>query len=165
MRKTNRLFAAIATLLLTLGILAAFGTSANAVPSTGPSAATQDTATSVETTAPVARSASRRLYYGAIHVNFKEFTGGYSYDKRTKTRAKKASMAMCKSRSDVNRRCKLALWVRNGCGAVAVRVKDGQVVKARTAIAFNKKKAIRKAKRKVGRGAERYAFVCTTRYR
>ncbi|QIX27366.1 DUF4189 domain-containing protein [Nocardioides sp. JQ2195] len=164
MRKTNRLLAVIATLLLTFGILAAFNTSASADPSTGPSAGT--TAGSVDVAPTTAAyQTSRRLYYGAIHVNFKEFTGGYSYDKRTKTRAKKSSMAMCKANSDVNKRCKLALWVRNGCGAVAVRVKDGQVVKARTAIAFNKKKAIRKAKRKVGRGAERYAFVCTTRYR
>ncbi|KRF15420.1 hypothetical protein ASG90_12030 [Nocardioides sp. Soil797] len=165
MRKTNRLLATIATLLLTLGILAAFNTSASADPSAGPSASDANAVSAKQVTATSARQAARRNYFGAIHVNYKEGTGGYAYDKSSKNKAKKASMKMCKSRSRVNSGCKLALWVRNGCGAVAVRVKNGQVVKARSAIAWGKKKAIRKAKNKVGKGAKRYAFVCTTRYR
>lgn len=169
---TKRMLAVFATLLMTIGLAAALSTSASAAPAgadatAAPAAETTATTAKAEnlTTPVVARKAARRKNFGALHVNFRDFQGGYSYDKRTKKAAKKSSMKMCRSRSTHDKNCKLAAWVRNGCAAVAVRIKNGKVVKARTAIAFTKKKAVRKAKRKVGARAKRYSYVCTTRYR
>lgn len=167
---TKRMLAVFATLLMTIGLAAALSTSATAAPAGADAAAApaaaDETATSTVVTSPVvARKAAKRKNFGALHVNFRDFQGGYAYDKASKKAAKKASKKMCRKRSTHKGNCKLAAWVRNGCAAVAVRVKNGKVTKARTAIAFGKKKAIKKAKNKVGKGAQRYSYVCTTRYR
>lgn len=163
MRKTNRVLAAIAALVLALGLVAAFNTSASAAPST---TKTASAATNLSQ-APAARLAARRKNFGAIHINVRDGRAGYSYDKASKKKAKKAARKMCRRNSTHPKGCKLAAWVRNGCAAVAIRVKKGRIVEAKSAIAFTKKKAVRKARKKVGRKVRKkpLVWVCTTRYR
>ncbi|CAM3397449.1 DUF4189 domain-containing protein [Nocardioides dubius] len=151
----NGLGALGVALLLTLGVFSAFSP-ASAAPAAG---ATSSTADDV-----AGKVAARRVNFGAIALNVNDGWSGWAYDKATKARAKKAAVKHCKSRSDTAG-CRTVLWVRNGCGAVAVRVKGGQIVKYRGAIAFTKKAAVRKAKAKVGKGAKLHTYVCTTRYR
>lgn len=141
-------------LLLTLGVFSAVAPAGAVAPDSSANVA-NDTAGKV---------AARRVNFGAIALNVNDGWSGWAYDKKTKSGAKKAAVRHCKSRSDTSG-CRTVLWVRNGCGAVAVRVKGGQIVKYRGAIAFTKKAAVRKAKNKVGKGAKLHTFVCTTRYR
>ncbi|MFS3128879.1 DUF4189 domain-containing protein [Nocardioides sp. Bht2] len=143
-----------AALLLAIGMLSAFAP-ANAASNQGATAARS------QESSPVL---ARRTNFGAIALNVNDGWSGWAYDKATKAKAKKAAVRHCKSRSDTAG-CRTVLWVRNGCGAIAVRVKGGEIVKYRGAIAFTKKAAVRKAKKKVGSGAKLHTYVCTTRYR
>jgi uncharacterized protein DUF4189 len=67
----------------------------------------------VLSTAGTAASADN---FGAIA--FSQATGGYgySYDHATRSQAESRAMAECRSR---NRGCKVAIWFKNACGAVA----------------------------------------------
>jgi len=160
---TGRLRAAgllLTALLLAVGMLSAM-TPANAAGGTAG-------ATSSESSSTAARTAARRVNYGAIALNVKTGVSGWSYDKGSKAKAKRVAKRHCKSRtpSGVNKSgCKPVVWVRNGCAAVAVRVKGGQIRKVGWGVAFTKKKAVRIAKRKVGKKAKLHTWMCTTRYR
>ncbi len=154
-RRLTTLVSLLSALLLGVGLLAA-AVPAQAAPVAGDSASA---------TTAAGKIAARRVNFGAIALNVKDGWSGWAYDKKTKKKAKKAARKHCRSRSTQPSGCKSVLWVRNGCGAVAVRVKKGRIVKVRGAIAFTEKAAKKKAKKKVGKKAKVHTYVCTTRYR
>lgn len=156
---TKRVLAVFATLLMTIGLAAAFTTGASAAPG----AAKADTSADATVHATANRQA-RRNYFGAIAVNFRDNKAGVVYDKATKKKALNKAQKKCKAKSSHKGACAKALWVRNTCGAIAVRYNSSnQVVKAKAAFNVKKKKAIKKAKKKVGKRAKIFAWVCTTR--
>ncbi len=158
-RRLTAVASLLTALLLTVGLLAAMAP-AQAAP-VGVDSASTSTATG--------KIAARRVNFGAISLNVSNGVSGWAYDKSSKKKAKKAAQKHCKSRAkgaNLNPKgCKSALWVRNGCGAIAVRVKNSQIVKVRGAIAFTPKQAKKKAKKKIGKKARVHTYVCTTRYR
>ncbi|WP_110205983.1 DUF4189 domain-containing protein [Nocardioides daejeonensis] len=149
----------LTALLLAVGMMSALSP-ANAAGADGAQAA--------EASTTATRTAARRVNYGAIALNVKTGWSGWSYDKASKAKAKKAAKKHCKARtpSGVNTSsCKPVVWVRNGCAAVAVRVKNNKITKVGWGVAFTKKKAKSLAKKKAGKKARVHTWVCTTRYR
>ncbi len=140
----------VALVAVTLGVTAAL------VAATPASAAT----VAGEPTSPSERG---RAYYGAIALSV-DRAGGIANDKRTKARAKRVAKAKCKRRSNYPGKCVVAVWVRNACGAVSVKLNsDGFVTRYGWAVRRYKRPAIRAAQHKCGRKCQRYAWVCTTR--
>lgn len=156
----------LTALLLAVGVMGAISAPATA----GSATANGSTAGATEATnAPTAaRKAARRVNFGAIALNRKTGWSGWSYDKKTKKKAKKAAKRHCKKRSKRNgaspKGCKNVVWVRNGCAAVAVKIKNNQIKRVGWGVAFKKKKAQKIAKRKAGKKSKLHTFSCTTRY-
>ena len=117
--------------------------------------------------APVTQTAdhavtAKRNYYGAIAVNTKTLAGAYAYNYSSKSKAIAAALSKCKKTKDGKKNCRPELWVRNGCGALAIKkVKGGY--RFYGGFASSKKSAIAKAKKAAGKGGKYYAYVCTTR--
>jgi Domain of unknown function (DUF4189) len=105
-----------------------------------------------------------RAYYGAISLNLKDGKIGLANDKRTKRRALNAAVANCKKKSAHDGACKRTAWVKNGCGALALKKKADGSWRQGYGVAFNLAPAKRKALREAGKGAKVVAWVCTTRY-
>lgn len=149
-------------LLLAVGVMSAMPTAASAAPATA--AATVDTATSNTAT----RAAARRVNFGAIALNPRTGWSGWSVDKASKKKAKKAAVRHCKKRSRRHnappKGCKGIVWVRNGCAAVAVKVKKNQIKRIGWGTAFQKKPAVKKARKKAGKKSKLHTYACTTRY-
>lgn len=88
--------------------------------------------------------------FGSIAFNVK--TGYWAKTKNygSKKRAKRKAMRLCK-RSSKPGACRNMGWVRGRhCLGAAKKVKGGEIRKARAALAGRPKRAIRKAKRKLG---------------
>lgn len=108
-------------------------------------------------------SEQRRDYYGAISVSSDNAWGG-SYDYANKRKAIKRSQAECKQRSNYPGTCEAAVWVRNGCAALSVKLNnDGFVTKYGWAVNRFKGPAVKAAQNKCGRKCVKRAWVCTTR--
>lgn len=107
--------------------------------------------------------------FGAISLNTRTGQVGYANDKRSRAAAIRVAQTSCRTRSaDTSGspgQCRRAGWVRNGCLAVAVRIRDRAIVEWGAAIAYDPDPAKRKARRKVaGPGRTRIAFwLCTSR--
>jgi hypothetical protein len=89
--------------------------------------------------------------FGSIAFNVK--TGFWAKTKNygSKRRAKRKAMRLCKSADHRDRHCTSMGWVRGRyCLGAAKKVKGGEIRKARSALAKRPKRAIRKAKRKLG---------------
>ncbi len=111
-------------------------------------------------TSPTERA---RSYYGAIAISV-DARGGIANDRRTKAAAKRAAKAKCKRQSQYPGRCFTAVWVRNACGAVSVKLNsDGFVTRYGWAVRRYKGPAIRAAQQKCGSNCRKLAWVCTTR--
>jgi len=114
--------------------------------------------------APDASSERARANYGAISVGWWDHAWGASYDYRSKKAAKQAAQKACRKHSDYPAKCSTAVWVRNGCAAVAVRLRaDGSVGRYGWAVNRLKAPAVRAAKQKCGRKCVKLTWVCTTR--
>ena len=148
------------SLLLAVGMMSAMSTAATAASSTGA------TATATSNTAP--RAAARRANFGAIALNPRTGWSGWSVDKKSKKKAKKAAIRHCKKRSRRHnappKGCKGVVWVRNGCAAVAVKIKKQRIKRIGWGTAFTKKKAAKKARKKAGKKSKLHTYACTTRY-
>lgn len=105
-----------------------------------------------------------RAYFGAISLNLRDGKIGLANDKRTKRGALRAAVANCKKKSAHDASCKRTAWVKNGCGALALKKKADGSWRQGYGVAFNLAPAKRKALRKAGKGAKVVAWVCTTRY-
>lgn len=105
-----------------------------------------------------------RNYFGAVSLNLIDGKIGIANDKRSKNAALKAAVKSCKKKSKNDNGCKRTAWVRNGCGALALKAKAGGGYKQAWGVAFNLGPAKKKAKKKAGKGSKVYAWVCTTRY-
>lgn len=113
--------------------------------------------------APAAPSSERaaRAYFGAIALAA-DGAAGYAYDFGTKRAALRAAHQRCKSLSDYPDTCTRVGWVRNACGAVAVKFRpDGFVARYKFGWGRSKAVAIRMAKRNFG--GDIRAWVCTAR--
>ena len=111
--------------------------------------------------APTERAA--RVYYGAIALSA-DSTIAYAYDYRTKGRALKAAYKRCKRKAHYPGTCTKVGWVRNGCGAVAVKYgNDGLVSRYKFGWGATKTRAKQNAQR--GFGGQLRGWVCTTRRR
>jgi len=105
-----------------------------------------------------------RTNYGAISVGWWDHAWGASYDYGSKAKAKKAAQRACKKHSAYPGRCSTAVWVRNGCAAVSVRLRpDGSVGRYGWAVNRLKRPAIRAAQHKCGSQCVKLTWVCTTR--
>lgn len=142
--------------------------SASAAPTPDP-AGTSESAGAERT---LQRAAScnwrRKRCFGSAAVNRITGTIDFANDKRTKTAAKTVAMRKCRNNPNndgVGRACRSAGWVRNGCLAVAARIRNSTIVEWAAAVAYNADPAYRKAKDKVrGPGREvKWGHVCTTR--
>ncbi len=109
--------------------------------------------------------------FGAISLNTRTGVVGFSNDKRSKSSAIRIGQSRCRTRSVAQGgypgQCTKAGWVRNGCLAVAIRVRNGAIVEWGSGYAYNDGPAKQKAKQKVrGPGRVRIQFwLCTTRDR
>ena len=120
------------------------------------------------TTAPSASASSdtsqqRRNYFGALSISSDNAWGG-SYDYVTKRKAIKRAQRECKKRSNYPGTCERAVWVRNGCAALSVKLNsDGFVTRYGWAVNRYKGPAIKAAQKKCGKKCVKRAWVCTTR--
>jgi hypothetical protein len=102
-----------------------------------------------------------RVYYGAIALA-SDGAFGYSYDFATKRAALDAAQQRCRQRSEYPGTCTKIGWIRNACGAVAVKYdRQGFVSRYKFGWGGTKRAAIAAAKRNFG-GTIR-TWVCTTR--
>ena len=102
-----------------------------------------------------------RAYFGAIALA-SDGAFGYSYDFGTKRAALNAAHQRCRQRSDYPGTCTKVGWIRNACGAVAVKYdRQGFVSRYKFGWGGTKQAAIAAAKRNFG-GVIR-TWVCTTR--
>jgi len=156
------LVAILATLVA--GLFAAAPT-ASAAPTNAPEATTTSTTTAQQTARVAARARCRiPRCFGAIVINPRTGSSAYSYNYNTRSKAVAAAKKRCRSYGS-GRYCRTAVWVRNGCAAVAWRKRNGRMVEWAGRVAFNRAPAIRKAKRAVaGPGSEHvWSYVCTSR--
>lgn len=102
-----------------------------------------------------------RAFYGAIALSA-DSTIAYSYDYRTKRRALRAAYRKCKARAEYPGTCTKVGWVRNGCGAVAVKYGTNGLV-SRYKFGWGRTKAIAKANARRNFGGQIRGWVCTTR--
>ncbi len=166
------MLAAVAALLLTGTLLAASSGSASArptpaPPSTGGDIAAADNATNARLGGCAWRKGQ---CFGAIAVNLGSITAYIANDKKSKVGAKRVALRKCRNagvNAGIQARCRISAWVRNGCAATAVKVANGQVTGIASAIRYNKRPAVRAAKRKLKGvpGTVGVAYVCTTRRR
>jgi Domain of unknown function (DUF4189) len=104
------------------------------------------------------------MYYGAIALSRVDGAVGWSYDCGSKAAAGKAVLRECKRASTVPWSCLKIVWVRDGCGALAVRWNDNGTIGCYAwGVESNKASAYRKALNKCGYGCQRRAWTCTTR--
>ncbi len=102
-----------------------------------------------------------RVYYGAIALAA-DGAFGYSYDFGTKRAALDAAHQRCRQRSDFPSTCTKAGWIRNACGAVAVKYdREDFVDRYKFGWGRTKRAAVAAAKRDFG--GEIRTWVCTTR--
>lgn len=113
----------------------------------------------------------RRRCFAAISLNTRTGVTGTANDKRSRARAVSTAHRSCQARSadqgGFPGQCKRAGWVRNGCLAVAIRVRNNEIVEWGSGYAYNPPPAQRKARSKV-QGPGRILiqqWVCTTRTR
>ena len=96
--------------------------------------------------------------YGAIAYSPRTGASGYSYDFGNRARAERAAMRQCRLRG---RGCRIAVWFRDGCGAVASGPRGwGSGWGANRQIA--RRQALRQCRRFSGRCQIRVR-ACTTR--
>lgn len=149
---------------LVAGVFAA--TPASAAPTDTTETSTATSTTAAEQTAPVTARTRCRIprCYGAIVINPRTGGSAYSYNYPTRAKAIYAAKKRCRSYG-AGSYCRTAVWVRNGCAAVAWRKRNGRMVEWAGRVAFNRAPAIRKAKRAVaGPGTEHlWTYVCTSR--
>ncbi|WP_181407738.1 DUF4189 domain-containing protein [Nocardioides sambongensis] len=154
--------AAVASVLLAALLVAA--PSANAEPATPSSVRGAEAQTPERANARLGCRVPR--CYGAISVNPRTGDAVWGYNYGTKKRAVAAVQTKCKKRNpDARGACTRAVWVRNGCAAVAWRGRNGVLQEWAGRAAFTKSKAIRKARNAV-RGPGRvkvWTWVCTSR--
>jgi hypothetical protein len=144
-------------------ILAIAGLLAGTMLAMTPTAGSAATAGDKQATQP---TLERRAYYGAIALAY-DNAAAYSYDFRTKRKAKRVALRKCKRASDYPGTCRTVVWVRNGCAAVAVlRRSNGSVDKYGWGIGRTKIRAKRNALRAIPGGRDRIrVWVCTSRRR
>ncbi|MDQ4053175.1 MAG: DUF4189 domain-containing protein [Actinomycetota bacterium] len=104
---------------------------------------------------------SARALYGAIALAA-DGAVGYTYDLHTKRAALRAAHKQCRQRSDYAGTCTKVGWIRNACGAVAVKFRpSGFVSRYKFGWGRTKRAAVEEAKR--GFGGQIGAWVCTSR--
>jgi Domain of unknown function (DUF4189) len=103
-------------------------------------------ATSLSLAVPAVASAD----YGAIAVNPNTAASGVSFGYERKQAAKRRAKRECPGR------CRISVWVRNGCAATVVN--SGGFY---SAAARKKRKAIREARRKAPGGEDLVAWTCS----
>ena len=119
--------------------------------------------TALPTSASADSPEQRRNYYGALSISSDNAWGG-SYDYGTKRKAIKRAQRECKERSNYPGTCETAVWVRNGCAALSVKLNsDGFVTRYGWAVDRYKGPAIKAAQKKCGNKCVKRAWVCTTR--
>lgn len=143
------LVAAVCGALLTLTPLAT-GTAGAADPTHGPADAT-------------ATASKARNYWGAIAIS-RDAAWGVAYDHRSKSGALKAAQRRCKSHSSEPGQCRKVGWVRNACGAVAVKYYDSGAVR-RYKFGYGQTKNAAKSRARRNFGGDILTWVCTTRPR
>jgi len=99
-------------------------------------------------TAAVPASASAA--FGAIAINPKTGDVGLSINKPRKSVAKK------RANKDCNGKCKIVVWVRNGCAAVVAT--DRKYIPG---VGRTKKEALRHAHRRADRPSKKVAWICS----
>lgn len=110
-----------------------------------------------------ANSKAESPYFGAISLNLKDGKIGLANDKRSKRAALRSAVRTCKKKSEHKSACESTAWVKNGCGALALK-KTKKGYRQGYAVAFDLPPAKKKAIRKAGKGSKVVAYVCTTRY-
>lgn len=134
-------------------------------PAAGAATTSPDQALSQTVGKPAGPTLERaRRYYGAIALSYDNTVTG-KYDVRTKARAKRAALRKCQRLAAVPDSCRTVVWVRNGCAAVSVRLRDdGTVAKYGWGTGRTKAVAKRRALRAVPGSHDRIrAWLCTTR--
>lgn len=169
LKSFGRLMAVMVAGVLALTIVSAAPSSAAPSSTSGrslPAASSADGHVSART---LARRAPRcwrlhRRCYGSIAVNPHTGRAFIANDKMGKIAARHTANRKCKRHAH-GKYCRNAGWVRNGCLAVAYRVRDGKLKEWASAGAATELRAKRRAKRKVrGPGTEHiWAWLCTTR--
>jgi len=102
-----------------------------------------------------------RVVYGAIALAA-DGAVGYTYDFRTRRAALRAALRQCRQGSDYASTCKKVGWIRNSCGAVAVKFRPSGFVKYyKFGWGRTKRDAVREARQ--GFGGRTQAWVCTSR--
>lgn len=146
---------------LVIAVIAALAMALTAVT---PANATGGVTTTDNNGAVVKTDGKARNYFGAVSLNLIDGKIGIANDKRSKGAALKAAVKSCKKKSSNKNGCKRTAWVRNGCGALALKAKANGSYKQAWGVAFNLAPAKKKAKKKAGKGSKVYAWVCTTRF-
>lgn len=103
-----------------------------------------------------------RNYYGAISIASNQ-AWGVSYDYATKKKAIKRARAECLQHAS---KCVTAVWVRNGCAAVSVHLRQGSVDGYGWAVERTKRQAVKRAQAKCRSSfgkCKKLTWVCTTR--
>lgn len=156
-RRFTALLSLLSALLLGVGMLTATAP-ADATPGQAAPGAERSSS----------KAAPRRVNFGAIALNVRNQWSGWAIDKKTKKKAKKGAVKHCRKRAKAvgasPKGCKTVLWVRNGCAAIAVRMKKKEIVKVRGAIATTLEEAKAAAKKSVGKKAKVHTYICTTHY-
>lgn len=132
------------------------------VPGSGPAASAAESP-AAHAAANQPSQAERRAYWGAIKLA-KDGTTGKATNRRTERRAMRAAGRKC--RSDTPYRCNTAtVSVSRACGAIAVRMRNGFVIKAVAQAGYpTRRRAARatvRACRSDGRRCRVAATVCT----
>ncbi len=116
----------IAVVAAALGGTANLGSSAAPTPVRGPAAAAEEDPTGLRGGGEAGRARGDDTF-AAIAYNKVEGFYGYGYRFGTRTGAQNAALNECEIRSVDPTRCRIRVWVKNGCASVG-RVISGGVV-------------------------------------
>jgi len=104
-------------------------------------------------------AAVARDYYGAIAYSQSTRSHGYSYDYRSRAAAEQRAYNEC---AQYGAGCRIAVWFRNACGALAVGRDGGWGTGWHRTRSGAQANAIRKCS-SVSHGCRVIRWVCTTR--
>jgi hypothetical protein len=133
LRQSRRVKGGSAAAIATLALLGS-GLAASTAPAASveaPAAVPTVKQSSTMSEKPTARRDCRTPYcWGSIAVAAGDNRVGWAYNYMHKWRVKRAALNTCKSRSRYPRTCRVLVWRRNGCAAVAVKLRAGGSVSA-----------------------------------
>ena len=109
-------------------------------------------------------SERRRDYYGALSIVGPTTRGAAPTTTPPRARPSNGPKPSARSAPTCPGTCETAVWVRNGCAALSVKLdRDGFVTRYGWAVDRFKGPAIKAAQKKCGRKCVKRAWVCTTR--